>query len=163
MKNKFAISIIGLSLITFVSCKKEGCTDTTATNYNSEAKKDDGSCVYPDPEPVVDPRDEYIGVYTVIDSGFGGGTTFVSASTYQLTISKDATVSTELDFMNLFNWGYTHYGTLNGNSLNLPSQPTGFSDPNNIHGYGSFGTNSINLSMFTGPGGDFLHKISGTK
>ena len=29
-----------------VSCKKEGCTDETATNYDSKAKKDDGSCEY---------------------------------------------------------------------------------------------------------------------
>lgn len=28
------------------SCKKEGCTDVDATNYNAKAKKDDGSCTY---------------------------------------------------------------------------------------------------------------------
>ncbi len=32
------------------SCKKSGCTDPTATNYNEKAKKDDGSCVYPEPD-----------------------------------------------------------------------------------------------------------------
>lgn len=37
------IAIIGL---TAVSCKKEGCIDPTATNYNENAKKDDGSCTY---------------------------------------------------------------------------------------------------------------------
>lgn len=36
-----------------VSCKKEGCTDSTATNYSEEAKKDDGSCLYPE-EPVAE-------------------------------------------------------------------------------------------------------------
>lgn len=35
--------VLGSSL---VSCKKEGCTDSTAINYNSKAKKDDGSCKF---------------------------------------------------------------------------------------------------------------------
>jgi hypothetical protein len=35
--------------ILLTSCKKEGCTDETALNYNSEAKKDDGSCVFDEP------------------------------------------------------------------------------------------------------------------
>jgi hypothetical protein len=29
----------------FTSCKKKGCTDPTATNYDDKAKKDDGSCI----------------------------------------------------------------------------------------------------------------------
>jgi hypothetical protein len=37
------ISLIGIST---VACKKEGCIDPTATNYNENAKKDDGSCTY---------------------------------------------------------------------------------------------------------------------
>ncbi len=36
------------------SCKKKGCTNSNATNYNSKAKKDDGSCTL----PVVEPQNE---------------------------------------------------------------------------------------------------------
>lgn len=34
------------SIFTF-SCKKEGCTDPQADNYNTNANTDDGSCTYP--------------------------------------------------------------------------------------------------------------------
>ena len=38
------VSSFGIS--TLSSCKKKGCMDSTATNFNSKAKKDDGSCLY---------------------------------------------------------------------------------------------------------------------
>jgi hypothetical protein len=40
--------ILILMTITLVmsACKKKGCTDPTATNYDTEAEKDDGSCTY---------------------------------------------------------------------------------------------------------------------
>lgn len=38
---------IGLSVLFIASsCKKEGCTDETALNYDAKAKKDDNSCEY---------------------------------------------------------------------------------------------------------------------
>jgi len=44
---KFGVLVMAASLtLGTVSCKKDGCTDETATNYDSKAKKDDGSCVY---------------------------------------------------------------------------------------------------------------------
>jgi hypothetical protein len=46
MKEIMYISLMSVSTLTFIGCKKEGCTDPTATNYNEKAKKDDGSCTY---------------------------------------------------------------------------------------------------------------------
>jgi len=42
--------ILAIGSFAFVSCKKNGCTDETAINYSDNAKKDDGSCLYDDPE-----------------------------------------------------------------------------------------------------------------
>jgi hypothetical protein len=41
--NIFFIAILGL---TTFSCGKKGCTDIDASNYDSKAKKNDGSCEY---------------------------------------------------------------------------------------------------------------------
>ena len=45
--------LIAIVVISFaaVSCKKSGCTNPEATNYDSNAKKDDGSCIVLDNEP----------------------------------------------------------------------------------------------------------------
>jgi hypothetical protein len=47
-KNLLLITAITLGMgSVFTSCsKEEGCTDVTAENFNPEAEKDDGSCVY---------------------------------------------------------------------------------------------------------------------
>ncbi len=39
-----AVGLIGVSSLS--SCKKEGCTDPKATNFDEKAKKDDGTCDY---------------------------------------------------------------------------------------------------------------------
>jgi hypothetical protein len=48
MKNysNLIILISIFSLTIFSGCKKEGCTDENANNYDAKAKKDDGSCTY---------------------------------------------------------------------------------------------------------------------
>jgi hypothetical protein len=46
--NSRLVLVIGMAVSTLAitSCKKKGCTDENATNYNEKAKKDDNSCEY---------------------------------------------------------------------------------------------------------------------
>ncbi len=47
--------ILGLVLPIVISCKKQGCTDPTAINYNEHAEKDDGTCDYDQSYPNIVP------------------------------------------------------------------------------------------------------------
>ena len=86
-KMKLGLMLLTASLaITTVSCKKEGCTDATATNYNDEAKKDDGSCTYAE-EP--DPTDEST---IMVSANISSNTTWETGKTYILT-SRIAVIS----------------------------------------------------------------------
>lgn len=51
MKNYFKATLLLTVLSILSSCsKKEGCTDPTALNYDANAEKDNGTCVYKTPE-----------------------------------------------------------------------------------------------------------------
>ncbi len=39
------ISVVSFLLFSLSSCKREGCTNSKASNYDSKAKTDDGSCI----------------------------------------------------------------------------------------------------------------------
>ncbi|SFT73742.1 protein of unknown function [Lishizhenia tianjinensis] len=52
MNKSKALLVLVAGAMAFTACKKEGCTDETASNYSEEAKKDDGSCVYIDNSPL---------------------------------------------------------------------------------------------------------------
>jgi len=45
-KTILTVMLITVGTMTLSSCRKEGCTDKTAVNYSSDAKKDDGTCNY---------------------------------------------------------------------------------------------------------------------
>lgn len=77
MKKKSLLFVAALSIgVAVTSCKKKGCTDEAATNYSEEAKKDDGSCVYPS-ATATEFNSEMVGsqeYVTIVDKGEGTGT-----------------------------------------------------------------------------------------
>lgn len=57
-----------LSSLTLVACKKQGCTDPNATNYDPNAEKNDGSCVIETPAPTPTPQLPYVAIDTAYTS-----------------------------------------------------------------------------------------------
>jgi hypothetical protein len=86
LKYALVAGVIALS----ASCRKEGCTDEAATNYNEEAKKDDGSCVYPAEE------DESA---MMVSSNITSNTTWTNDKVYilttRVTVESGATLTIE--------------------------------------------------------------------
>jgi len=81
--------VAGVLAVTAISCKKEGCTDVNANNYNEEAKKDDGSCTY-------DLVDESV---VTVSSNITSNTTWEASKVYvlagRITVTSGATLTIE--------------------------------------------------------------------
>lgn len=152
--NKKLLIILGLAL-SIISCKKEGCTDENATNYNAEADVDDGTCIYPEPEP--DPRDPFIGNYWVTDSLWIFDS-FNEVENYTLTVSTGGTVSDTIYLNNLWNDGSNYYAILSGSNFSIPSQEV--SGPYWASGSGNF---SDNVITYETSGDAYVNEGSGEK
>ena len=100
--NKVLVILTVASLAVLPSCKKKGCTDSTAINYDSEAEKDDGSCEYDHDHDHFDIPDTYVftdaaGNNTV---SFGGQTArmdMLSEMTSYLKTANTSGGSNQLD------------------------------------------------------------------
>jgi len=84
----FLLAVLVLSF-TSVGCKKKGCTDPTADNYNPNAKKDNGSCY-----TSVDYRAQYVGQY---DFTYYSAITVMGSPTTYDTIEYTGSVSLKND------------------------------------------------------------------
>lgn len=114
MRKSFLL-IAAVSSVAFVSCKKKGCTDPTATNYSAEAEKDDGSCVSDNTPTYTVPS-----TYSFTDAS-GNSTVSYSGQTERLDQLKEMVVlmktgtSTTLDAQVLKDMFANVNGNGNGN------------------------------------------------
>ena len=126
-------------LVTAAGCgKKEGCTDHNASNFNGEAEKDDGSCVFP--------RNDITGDY---NCDFTWDASHHSAPTLQIINSSVNTGEVILIFDG---------SPLNGDSIMAQVTPNVISINNQtiynrggadytITGTGGYSSGSINLTL----------------
>lgn len=74
---KFGVFVMAASLMvgTTTSCKRKGCTDPTAINYDEKAKKDDNSCEYDTPTTSAN---------IVVSGALTSNTTWTADNVYEL-------------------------------------------------------------------------------
>lgn len=156
IRMRHILTIAAVATLAFASCKKKGCTDSTAQNYDVEAEKDDGSCI-PMPEPEPDPRDTYLGTYTVLDSmNLLGG--FDHETSYSLNVTTGGTVSDTLVLTNLWGDGGSYNCLIINESISIYSQQV--SGPYYTSGNGSLANAAITYST---SGDVYEHWGTGTK
>jgi len=94
------------------SCKKEGCTDLDALNFDIEANSDDGSCTFQ--------SQSFVGTYNVtgyaVDQTFGDTT----IQAYQFIITHIG--GTGISISNLGNTSLNFDATIKNSQLNIPLQ-----------------------------------------
>jgi hypothetical protein len=91
------LAVGSFAVTTLSSCKKKGCMDATATNYNSKAKKDDGSCLYKPFLNVIGASDTTINVGTTY-SDPGATATNKDGSSANVTSSGQVNSTTVGDY-----------------------------------------------------------------
>jgi hypothetical protein len=99
--NKIGLFILVVGLgVGFSSCKKKGCTDPSATNFNSKAKKDDGSCLYKPTIKIIGAADTSISVGSTY-TDLGATATNKDGSSVDVTVDNQVvTTTTGINYVN---------------------------------------------------------------
>ena len=99
--NKIGLFILVIGLgAGFSSCKKKGCTDATATNFNSKAKKDDGSCLYKPMITIIGAADTTISVGSTYADLGATAVNKDGSSVNVVTTGQVVTTSTGVNYVN---------------------------------------------------------------
>ncbi|MGV3631805.1 MAG: hypothetical protein ACO1O6_11400 [Bacteroidota bacterium] len=105
------IVLLGLTTLSLTSCKKEGCMDALAENYDSESKKDNGSCTFA--------RTKFMGAYSVNQECVFDGT-----SSFNMSVT-DGPNADEILINNFGNYGVNIRAKVNGGNITFKEEQTG--------------------------------------
>lgn len=161
-KSILLISVGFLSLTIFISCKKEGCTNSNAINYDIKANKDDGSCIYENNPDALDERTVYLGKYLVTDSIAqpGPNNEWEVGSPYLIQITTGNTLKDTIFINDLAGYGENRMAILSGDIFNITTN----TNTNIFNGIGTFDGEKISYKLkVNGPGGNPNLYGKGTK
>jgi hypothetical protein len=147
---KTLIKIVGFlgCLVFMTNCKKEGCIDEAALNYDPKAKVTDFSCIYA--------GDPYIGTYEITDSLYMPMLTEISTVYQKVNI-----VGTDSDTLYLTDYRNTDYELImlmSGDSFIVPEQEIWLDQL--VSGAGIFRNDSLFYSI---TGNDYDNRGNGGK
>ncbi len=100
------VAVFGLS-----ACKKEGCTDSMAENYDAEAEENDNSCTYA--------RTKFLGDYSANQSCVYEGN-----SNFSMSVSVGPNMD-EVMLNNFGNWGINIRAKINGGNITFKEEQNG--------------------------------------
>ncbi|MFK8039661.1 MAG: hypothetical protein AB8B74_15320 [Crocinitomicaceae bacterium] len=143
---RLAYLLMTVAIIT-ISCKKEGCTNPGAENYNSEADIDDGSCIN-----LID----YEGTYIVKDSLYVNGI-FNEYKSYELVLVLHPTPDSVV-FSNMWGYGNTILASKTEFAFTIAEQP--YDQNTTVTGTGTFDFGKLTYKTKYG---DLRHSGIGTK
>jgi len=118
------LSVLSILSISISSCKKKGCTNSKAKNYDSKAKKDDGSCLITvSAEQEEGEHGVQVRTYPINDT-IDFSTTGNTSDTSVFMSYQGVTTNTALAYYSITshdstnNWGEYNYKCLRLNSAN---------------------------------------------
>ncbi len=89
MKKNVFLAILLIGGVSITSCKREGCTDSTANNYDESAKKDDGSCTYDNIAPSTASLELHVHHYVGTEAfSYDSVYTDAAGNDYQFTLAR---------------------------------------------------------------------------
>ena len=137
-----------LGILSLSACKKDGCTNMDAINYDKEADYDDGSCNFQ--------AANFVGAYNV--TGTKVDLTFedTTIQNYQFIISYVS--ETNVSISNLGNTSNVFTASIKNNQLTLPSQNKNVVET--WSGAGVISGSTINLQYSESFHDDFYNEVA---
>ncbi len=123
------------TLGSLISCKKEGCTDQLAENYESKVTDDDGSCIFP--------RDKFLSSFGVTETCDSGN------YTYTISITASETGKNFILIYNFGDYGLTITATVSGSSISFNHTESGV----NFSGSGTINGDNLTIDYVATVGG----------